>query len=529
MAFEGDKKLRKKLLIKFTKKKKGSVAILLTLLFISIAIAFFAIVEGAGRMALKSTAEASYDLAGRSILSMYDRDLLERYRLFAFQADNNVLKEYLEIFANSTIESKDMSGGKSRIRSFETSAYSITNPDNFMAELNGLMGKVIVENILSSAASNFKDFEEQINEKEEVENSTEQMLNDLEEAQKKEYEEKDSESSEGDENEDSEGEEEEDSEGMSLFDVVRAQAEIRNIISRYTDYEPESKDTAVLKNSAIIDDLPSAEAGCKRNTAFSGVGNIISKFSNGISPETIKEDVYINEYIMKFFENHLKEHDEEKSLFHNEVEYILYGSYSDADNYKKAHRSIFMIKTASNMVYLLTNPEKRAEIMATAEVLTPGPWAKLTYLLIITAWSSVEAANDMKNLEMKNSVPIIKTDKTWKTNWDGIIEGLMEGVIELDEGHMDYDNYLRILLMTEEKNTKLYRIMDLIQINMKGSFRSDFLMEDHCVGFSFKADVSKKNFSNGFIKNKGDFTVDMSHTYVNLIEGNYYDKSDKNF
>ena len=189
------------------------------------------------------------------------------------------------------------------------------------------------------------------------------------------------------------------------------------------------------------------------------------------------------------------------------------------------------------MAYLLTDPEKKSEIMTVAEVLTPGPWARLTQLLITTAWSSVEAVNDMMNLELHNSVPLIKSDKTWKTDLSVITGGISStrsikpmrrlramGYIELNEGNMKYENYLRILLMTEDRNTKLYRIMDLIQINMKGSVRSDFLMEDHCAGFSFKADVSKKNLSRGFIKNNGDFTIDMSHTYVDLIKENYYGK-----
>ena len=512
-------------LFRIIRRRKGSAAILLTLLFISIVIAFFAIVEGAGRLALKSTAEASYDLAGRSILSMYDRDLLERYGLFAFQADNNALKSYLEMFANSTIETKDMSGGKSHVKNFETSAFSITNPDNFMAELDNLMNKIIVENIISSAASNFKDFKNQINEKKSLEDDTEQLTSSLEEARKKELENEDEDSGENNSDE------------MSIFEVISVQSQIRKIINCSIGYEACPEGGAVLRNSSIINDLPSVEADCRKNTAFSGIGNIISKFSSGLNSESIKEDIYINEYIMEFFENHLMKHDDKASLFHNEVEYILYGDYSDDENYKKAHRSIFVIRIASNMAYLLTDPEKKSEIMTVAEVLTPGPWARLTQLLITTAWSSVEAVNDMMNLELHNSVPLIKSDKTWKTDLSVITGGISStrsikpmrrlramGYIELNEGNMKYENYLRILLMTEDRDTKLYRIMDLIQINMKGSVRSDFLMEDHCAGFSFKADVSKKNLSRGFIKNNGDFTIDMSHTYVDLIKENYYGK-----
>ena len=76
----------------------------------------------------------------------------------------------------------------------------------------------------------------------------------------------------------------------------------------------------------------------------------------------IKDDFILGEYILNNFENHLGTHDSEMSLFHNEVEYILYGHYSDRKNYKKTHRAIFAMRMASNMAYLNMDPEKKSEI-----------------------------------------------------------------------------------------------------------------------------------------------------------------------
>ena len=87
------------------------------------------------------------------------------------------------------------------------------------------------------------------------------------------------------------------------------------------------------------------------------------------------------------------------SFFRNETEYILYGSDSDQENYKKAKRAIRTVRTALNMSYIYSNPEMVRETLALAESLTPGPFVPLTQLLIIAAWSSLESYNDMKNLE----------------------------------------------------------------------------------------------------------------------------------
>ena len=506
MGFGCYKKINYRLMLKKIRAHKGSVAILLTLLFLSIVFTFFVMLEGSGRMALRAESEASYDLAGRSILSMYDKDLFERYGLLAFQSDNKVLADWLESYANSTIETTDMTGGKSEVSSFETAGFSIAEPDNLMNEINEMMKRFIILEMVEEGKNLFSSFEEQIGKKKSFEDNTESKISSLEAAERNESE--------------SEGEDE-DSGGMSLSEVIAAQLKFRNIINTNSAYE--SEDTGsdiVLRNERIINDLPSAEAGCKHNTAFSGIGSIITKFSNGISIEMIKDDFILGEYILNNFENHLGTHDSEMSLFHNEVEYILYGHYSDRKNYKKTHRAIFAMRMASNMAYLNMDPEKKSEIMTAAEIITPGPWAVLTQMLITVAWSSVEAVNDMKNLEAGYAVSLVKTGKSWMTDLDGIIEGLSsQGFLRIEDGgNMKYKEYLRLLLLTEDRNVKLYRVMDLIQINMKGKSRNDFLIEDHCIGFSFEADVKKSNLSHGFFKNIDAFKIGMTHTYIDMVK-----------
>ena len=85
--------------------------------------------------------------------------------------------------------------------------------------------------------------------------------------------------------------------------------------------------------------------------------------------------------------------------------------------------------------------------------------------------------------------------------------------ITIPGNHIEkYGKYLDMLLMTVSKNTKLYRIMDLIQINMKGSVRQDFMIADHYTGFIMNADVSKK--SHASIAPSSSADIRMTHTYI---------------
>ena len=59
----------------------------------------------------------------------------------------------------------------------------------------------------------------------------------------------------------------------------------------------------------------------------------------------------------------------------------------------------------------------------------------------------------------------------------------------------DYEDYLRFILSFTERKVKLARIMDLIQINMKGNHNRDFLIREYNCGFRLEAEINGNRFS----------------------------------
>ena len=226
----------------------------------------------------------------------------------------------------------------------------------------------------------------------------------------------------------------------------------------------------------------------------------------------MKSEIYINEYILEYFSKNTDEPGTDR-FFSNEVEYILYGSDSDRDNYKRAKRAIRTVRTALNMAYIYRSPQMVQETLSLAESLTPGPLAPLTQLLIIAAWSSLESYNDMKNLEAGNRIPLVKSSATWKISLSSVRSGeFSEGMIENDSrGGLSYGSYLKLLLLTEDTETKLLRMMDLIQINMKGSERKDFVLSNLFCGFIVRAQLEKRSICAGI--GTAQTSVRMVHTY----------------
>ncbi len=281
--------------------------------------------------------------------------------------------------------------------------------------------------------------------------------------------------------------------------------------ARNTEAQTPGSDN-VLRNRRIKDSLPSVTHGVSGNGAFDGSGVLEYIFSGADGIGALYENYMISQYAADYFRNHSSA--SKTGFFQNEVEYILYGNMSDKANYRRAYTAIFSIREAMNAAYVFTDAGKKGEALAMAEALTPGPWAKLTQYIILAVWSAVETVNDMKNLEAGNGVPIMKSDETWAVTLSSLMEAEADGGYIRINGNsvMTYENYLKLLMMTEKEDVKLLRIMDLIQINIKGSVREEFLIADHFAGTALSADIKKRSIS-PYVRGR-TISMSQSHSYI---------------
>lgn len=249
-----------------------------------------------------------------------------------------------------------------------------------------------------------------------------------------------------------------------------------------------------LRNRKIIDSLPSFPL---KDSTFgfvewveqvkSQLGDLESIFDN------TKDAYLVNRYIMEHFKNAQGGPDEYDTFFTNEVEYILEGDYSNKENYDQVRKGIVLLRSGLNAVHLYLDGEKQAETLAAAEMLTPGPGALLTQAVMIGTWSLAEAENDARLLEKGKPVALFKDKSTWATDLDAVLNDWNEGCIDTgnDKG-LHYEDYLMVFLHFQDETVKLARVMDLIQINMKGTYERDFLIKTYNGGFRMKANVSGK-------------------------------------
>ncbi len=243
-------------------------------------------------------------------------------------------------------------------------------------------------------------------------------------------------------------------------------------------------------HQTLFSDLPSQ--GCKTGLSLSSLTQNYDGADDlkGIAKKGT--DAYFQMvYIFSHFKNQRSQQDLGETYLQYEVEYIVGGKGSDHANQQTVKGRIIALREAVNLVFLQKDPVKSAAVYAAAELLTPAS-AAATAQSIMSAWAYAESVNDYNLLVSGYTVPKVKTADAWATDLDAVLaEDDVEGCIYTGTKNGDtYEDYLRLLLLTMENSTRLLRMMDLIQINMRYSYYDAFLIGDYYGGVSYTYNIN---------------------------------------
>lgn len=252
---------------------------------------------------------------------------------------------------------------------------------------------------------------------------------------------------------------------FSLLDPNNFQLAIEDSVHMLKNKKIQHSDRAIV-NQRIIGELP----------------------SNQDDREMLIEDNMADTVF--FLINHFGSHNKvlnEKSFFRNEQEYLVCGRYSDEENYRKIRNRYVAERVLSNSAFIHTQADMMAETLALANVLTPGVKSKLTQEALIEGWATRESENDWKIIEDGGRVPNFKTKSSWalKLGESGYVK-------KNNPSGLKYEDYLKILLLQQGEERLIYRMMDLVQINMKYAYYGDFLMADYNAGLAYSFMVNNK-------------------------------------
>lgn len=272
--------------------------------------------------------------------------------------------------------------------------------------------------------------------------------------------------------------------------------DILGAVGERPDLKASSAEDIVLKNEKVINSLPS------RGYSSGILTDLERIVKNGIPDlkeieQTAKNTFLVDEYLMRHFGNHCRSAEARETFFINEVEYVLKGNHSDQRNYSAVRTDLFLVRNVLNLIHINSDSEKRQAVSVIAAALTLARGEKIAAPIVAEAWAAAEAENDLRLLEDGKQVAFIKKKENWAVPISETLEYLWKDdyITPKTVRGYDYEDYLRVLLFLENREKKLLRCMDLIQLNMQGSYRRDFDLRQYYGGFQFKALVREREYS----------------------------------
>lgn len=197
-----------------------------------------------------------------------------------------------------------------------------------------------------------------------------------------------------------------------------------------------------------------------------------------------------------------------KSRLKYQIEYILAGKDTDWQNLEDVAKRLLRWREVANVIYILTDSAKIAEAEAMALALTAvalcPELAEPVKYTILFAWAYVESLQDVKTLLAGGRVPIYKTSADWKTGINSITN--VKGSLAEGSGGrgLNYEEYLRIMLFLQNEDTRTFRAMDIMEMDIRKTAGNARFRVDACFD-TYQADLS---VSSGF-----GYSYEMSRCY----------------
>ena len=190
------------------------------------------------------------------------------------------------------------------------------------------------------------------------------------------------------------------------------------------------------------------------------------------------DEFCLDRYIQKKFGNYTEKMTGWKQVLDYGLEYVVAGKGSDQENLKSVLHRILLIRTVINFIALSGDTAKKTEAEAAALAIVGftglQPLITLTRTLILLTWSMVESLVDIAALLLQKHVPVIKKASEITTSFAQVFQidrdsivGRASGLKKKSSKSFGYMEYLLLFLASSKQSTRLYRVMDLIQHNMR--------------------------------------------------------------
>ncbi len=443
--------------------KKGSVTIYMSLILAVLLSLLLTVIEGARSRAVSIRADCAFDLSVYSVFAEYNRQLYEEYGLLFIDtsygeatASPERVNRHLRYYMEQNLD-KDRNGLK---------LFDFT--------------KCFAEQTEITGCSYATDGHGEVFERQAIEymkhkyglSYIEKLQKELERAKEQELFTKDF---SADRNENHGKIEEAEKEGIETGEVDENGDPIRKEI----DIDNPADDMNVTRAKGILllvteseDTISSqyvdlSETVTYENPKTKGFGD------DDRGPVSLAERLLFDAYVLEKCGTY--RNPKKTGQLQYQAEYVLAGKNNDTDNLKTVVHRLLLLREVSNCIYLFSDAAKVSEAAALATSICSAAGAMVLIepvkLTLLFAWAYAEAIYDVKQLLAGGRVPLIKTAATWHYSLSGMLEAEAEQVtsenVTLPSNGLSYEEYLRLFMATASRQKKVYRMMDVAQMDVR--------------------------------------------------------------
>jgi len=244
----------------------------------------------------------------------------------------------------------------------------------------------------------------------------------------------------------------------------------------------------------------------RSKTGAQAYGNL--SYGEASASEKLTERALFGEYVLSYMGNFRKPR--KGNMLDYEVEYVIAGKETDAENLSSVLGRILAMREAANALYLFADEKKSEEAhvvaLALSTILCVPELEELFHATILFTWAYVESLYDLRLLLAGNRVPLFKDEKSWHYSLGNMLAGLFETNSQGSQGGgMCYQDYLRVLLLLANEEDASYRAMDIVEGNVRltpgnANFRMDgCFVKMKCKvsmssGYGYNAEVWEEKF-----------------------------------
>lgn len=184
--------------------------------------------------------------------------------------------------------------------------------------------------------------------------------------------------------------------------------------------------------------------------------------------EQLLERFFFQEYLLRYMGYYGAESEEDALSY--QIEYLVAGGKNDLENLRSVVNTIFAIREVANTVYIFSDQEKcvTAEALGyvLASAMTIPEAAELIKLILLFGWAFAESVYDVQCLMAGGKIPLMKDRDTWHYDLEKALKlGSIENSVE--EQGLAYADYLRILMMLQNKEVLTARAMNMVEADIR--------------------------------------------------------------